>query len=309
MAKKRMFSEAILNSDAFMDMPLSAQMLYVHLNMRADDDGFVASPKRIRMLIGAGEDDMKLLIAKRFILVFQSGVIVIKHWRLHNYIKNDRYKPTLYQEEKKLLSVKKNGVYTDRPLLPEEMPAPKGISDGTKMEPECIQNGTTLEPQVRLGKDRLELGKVSLELDKDNINNNLCDDVDTRAGVEAVRKYFCERCLNPKVFFGTTEALMDEVGLITEEIFKRLATRKATSADVSEVFHAITVYTPDPTPGSPCRTISQNNLDLLLYAFEQAVLAGIPGNWNYINGVLAKLAQRGIHTLARAEAYDDTRGE
>lgn len=92
MAKKRMLSEAILNSDAFMDMPLSTQMLYVHLNMRADDDGFVSSPKRIRMLVGAGEDDMKLLVAKRFILVFESGVIVIKHWRLHNYIKNDRYK-------------------------------------------------------------------------------------------------------------------------------------------------------------------------------------------------------------------------
>lgn len=309
MAKKRMLSEAILNSDAFMDMPLSAQMLYVHLNMRADDDGFVASPKRIRMLIGAGEDDMKLLIAKRFILVFQSGVIVIKHWRLHNYIKNDRYKPTLYQEEKKLLSVKKNGVYTDRPLLPEEMPAPRGISDGTKMEPECIQNGTTLEPQVRLGKDRLELGKVSLELDKDNINNNLCDDVDTRAGVEAVRKYFDERSLNPNIFFGTTETLMSEVSSITTEIFRRLTSREATDADISEVFNAITVFIPDLAAGTHRRTISRDNLDLLLYAFEQAALAGIPGNWNYINGVLAKLAQRGIHTLARAEAYDDTRGE
>lgn len=307
MAKKRMLSEAILNSDAFMDMPLSAQMLYVHLNMRADDDGFVASPKRIRMLIGAGEDDMKLLIAKRFILVFQSGVIVIKHWRLHNYIKNDRYKPTLYQEEKKLLSVKKNGVYTDRPLLPEEMPAPKGISDGTKMELECIQNGTTLEPQVRLGKDRLELGKVSLELDKDNINNNLCGVGDMRAGVNAVREYFDERSLNPNIFFGTTETLMSEVRSITAEIFKRLTSREATNADISEVFHAITVSVPGMTVGSTYRTISRDNLDLLLYAFEQAALAGIPGSWNYINGVLAKLSQRGIHTLAEAEAYDDTR--
>lgn len=308
MAKKRMLSEAILNSDAFMDMPLSAQMLYVHLNMRADDDGFVASPKRIRMLIGAGEDDMKLLIAKRFILVFQSGVIVIKHWRLHNYIKNDRYKPTLYQEEKKLLSVKKNGVYTDRPLLPEEMPAPKGISDGTKMEPECIQNGTTLEPQVRLGKDRLELGKVSLELDKDNINNNLCGG-DMRAGANAVREYFDERNMNPRLYFGTTEALLYEVGTITKEIFARLATRTSTCADATEVFHAITVYNPNPAPGELERSVSRDALDLLLYAFEQAALVGKPGNWNYINGVLAKLAQRGIHTLARAEAYDDTRGE
>lgn len=304
MAKKRMLSEAILNSDAFMDMPLSTQMLYVHLNMRADDDGFVSSPKRIRMLVGAGEDDMKLLVAKRFILVFESGVIVIKHWRLHNYIKNDRYKPTLYQEEKKRLSVKKNGVYTDRPLLPEEMPIPKGISAGTQMEPECIQNGTTLEPQVRLGEDRLELGKVSLELDKDSLNNNLCGDGDARAGANAAREYFDERNMTPGLYFGTTETLLSEVGSIAKEIFTRLATRTSTSADVSEVFHAITVYNPNPGPGELERSISRDALDLLLYAFEQAVRAGNPGNWNYINGVLAKLNQRGIRTLADAENYD-----
>lgn len=304
MAKKRMLSEAILNSDAFMDMPLSTQMLYVHLNMRADDDGFVSSPKRIRMLVGAGEDDMKLLVAKRFILVFESGVIVIKHWRLHNYIKNDRYKPTLYQEEKKRLSVKKNGVYTDRPLLPEEMPAPKGISAETRMEPECIQNGSNLEPQVRLGEDRLELGKVSLELDKDSLNNNLCGDGDARAGANAVREYFDERNMTPGLYFGTTESLLIEVGAITKEIFARLATRTSTSADVSEVFHAITVYNPNPGPGELERSVSRDALDLLLYAFEQAVRAGNPGNWNYINGVLAKLNQRGICTLADAENYD-----
>lgn len=304
MAKKRMLSEAILNSDAFMDMPLSTQMLYVHLNMRADDDGFVSSPKRIRMLVGAGEDDMKLLVAKRFILVFESGVIVIKHWRLHNYIKNDRYKPTLYQEEKKRLSVKKNGVYTDRPLLPEEMPIPKGISAGTQTEPECIQNGTTLEPQVRLGEDRLELDKVSLELDKDSLNNNLCGDGDARAGANAVREYFDERNMNPGLYFGTTETLLSEVGSITKEIFTRLATRTSTSADVSEVFHAITVYNPNPGPGELERSVSRDALDLLLYAFEQAVRAGNPGNWNYINGVLARLNQRGIRTLADAENYD-----
>lgn len=304
MAKKRMLSEAILNSDAFMDMPLSTQMLYVHLNMRADDDGFVSSPKRIRMLVGAGEDDMKLLVAKRFILVFESGVIVIKHWRLHNYIKNDRYKPTLYQEEKKRLSVKKNGVYTDRPLLPEEMPIPKGISAGTQMEPECIQNGTTLEPQVRLGEDRLELDKVSLELDKNSLNNNLCGDGDARAGANAVREYFDERNMTPGLYFGTTEELLSEVSSITKEIFTRLATRTYTSADVSEVFHAITVYTPNPGPGELERSVSRDALDLLLYAFEQAVRAGNPGNWNYINGVLARLNQRGIRTLADAENYD-----
>ena len=100
MAERRMFAKTIIDSDAFLDMPLSTQSLYFHLSMRADDDGFINNPKKIQRMVGCGDDDLKLLMAKRFILVFDSGVIVIKHWKIHNYIRNDRYKPTLYQEEK-----------------------------------------------------------------------------------------------------------------------------------------------------------------------------------------------------------------
>ena len=98
-----MFNIKIIDSDAFLDMPLSTQALYFHLNMRADDDGFVGNPKRIQRLVGASEDDLKLLIAKRFLLVFEDGVIVIKHWRMHNTIRNDRYTRTAYIEELKRL--------------------------------------------------------------------------------------------------------------------------------------------------------------------------------------------------------------
>ena len=91
MAERRMFAKAIIDSDAFLDMPLSAQALYFHLSMRADDDGFVGNPKRIRGMLGANEDDFKLLILKRFLLTFGSGVVVIKHWKIHNYIQSDRY--------------------------------------------------------------------------------------------------------------------------------------------------------------------------------------------------------------------------
>ena len=114
MAERRMFTKKIVDSDAFLDMPLSSQALYFHLNMRADDDGFVNNPKKIQRMIGASEDDLKLLIVKRFILTFDSGVIVIKHWRMHNLLRKDRYNPTQYQEEKAELDLKKNGSYTEK---------------------------------------------------------------------------------------------------------------------------------------------------------------------------------------------------
>ena len=102
----------VVDSDAFLDMPLSTQCLYFHLNMRADDDGFVGNPKRIVRLIGCSDDDLKLLIAKRFVLCFEDGVIVIKHWKMHNCIQSDRYTPTVYQEEREMLLVKTNKSYT-----------------------------------------------------------------------------------------------------------------------------------------------------------------------------------------------------
>lgn len=112
MAERRMFSKTIVDSDAFLDMPMSTQCLYFHLNMRADDDGFVNNPKRIQRMVGAADDDLKLLIAKSFILSFESGVIVIKHWRMNNYLRNDRYKPTAYQDEKNKLILKENNAYS-----------------------------------------------------------------------------------------------------------------------------------------------------------------------------------------------------
>lgn len=112
MAKRRMFSQQITDSDSFMDMPLSAQALYFHLGMTADDDGFVNNPKKIQRVIGANEDDLKLLIAKKFIIAFETGVVVIKHWKINNAIRSDRYTPTVYTEEKALLSEKSNKAYT-----------------------------------------------------------------------------------------------------------------------------------------------------------------------------------------------------
>ena len=140
MAERRMFAKSIIDSDAFLDMPMSTQALYFHLSMRADDDGFLNNPKRVQKMVGASDDDFKLLIAKNFILTFESGVIVIKHWKIHNYIRNDRYKPTNYQEEKALLITKDNGAYSF------------GI-------PNDNQTVYQMDTQVRLGKD--SIGKVN----------------------------------------------------------------------------------------------------------------------------------------------------
>lgn len=146
MAERRMFAKTIIDSDAFLDMPLSTQALYFHLSMRADDDGFINNPKKIQRMIGAADDDFKVLITKNFIIPFESGIVVIKHWKIHNYIQKDRYKETVYLEEKQQLETKGNKAYT-------------------RMDTNCIHDGYSLETQVRLGKDSID--KVSI--DKDNI--------------------------------------------------------------------------------------------------------------------------------------------
>ena len=146
-----MFTQKIVDSDAFLDMPLSTQCLYFHLNMRADDDGFVNNPKKIQRMIGAADDDLKLLIAKRFILGFETGVIVIKHWRMHNLLRKDRYNPTQYQEELMTLELKENGAYTEH-----------GNQLATSWQP----NGNQLATQDSIGKDRRGQDNTSEEFFK-----------------------------------------------------------------------------------------------------------------------------------------------
>jgi hypothetical protein len=114
MAEKRMISKTIVDSDAFLDMPQTTQNLYFHLNVRADDEGFLDAPKKVMRSIGSNQNDLELLLDKNYIIAFESGVIVIKHWKLHNTIRKDRLKKTLYIEEKSKLLEKKNGAYTTK---------------------------------------------------------------------------------------------------------------------------------------------------------------------------------------------------
>lgn len=194
MAERRMFAKSIIDSDFFLDMPQSTQLLYFHLSMRADDDGFINNPKSIMRNVKCNEDDLKLLAAKQFIIPFESGVVVIKHWRIHNYIKSDRYKSTIYQEEKSCLSLE-NNTYTMVGTTVE----PERIQDGTIMEPEWNHVGTEVDTQVR---DRVRVSKGK-SIDKDTY----CTEPENFASVPAA---VIELILNDKSFYPITQKDVDE---------------------------------------------------------------------------------------------------
>lgn len=111
MAQKRMFDKTITNADEFIEMPISSQVLYFHLSMNADDDGFINNWKGIMRMIGTKEDDLKVLIAKQFIIPFDSGVIVIKHWRINNFLRKDRHVNTKFQKELSMLDTNDSQEY------------------------------------------------------------------------------------------------------------------------------------------------------------------------------------------------------
>lgn len=157
MAQRRMFSRKITDTDKFIEMPATTQNLYFHLNMNADDEGFVDRVSIIQRMIGASGDDLKLLIAKGFVIPFESGVVVIRHWRIHNYIQADRFQPTIHQNEKSQIEYDETKTANIKRLG------------------ECIQNVYKVDTQVRLGKDRLELDKDRLDhhLDQNDDDKNL----------------------------------------------------------------------------------------------------------------------------------------
>lgn len=166
MAEKRMFAKTIIDTDLFMDMPLSAQALYFHLSMRGDDEGFVDSPKKIRNMIGASDDDMKVLVAKQFIIPFESGVIAIRHWKMHNVIRGDRLKSTVYTEEAAQLTTDKNGVYSKVAggCLPSDSQVTvKCLTSDGQVSGECLTND---------GIDKISIDKISIDkisLDKNRV--------------------------------------------------------------------------------------------------------------------------------------------
>lgn len=203
MAERRMFTQKITESDAFLDMPLSSQALYFHLCMNADDDGFVKNPKRISRMMGACDDDMRLLVAKSFVITYDTGVIVIKHWRMHNLLRKDRYKETEYTDEKSMLNIKKNGAYTldksqGKPLI-EVVRQP---------------NGNQMAPQYSIGKDSID--KDSIEKENTKESSSLSDSGETFDFEDAWKKTF--DIYPKKTAYNTAKtAWMDKVLEVIEE--------------------------------------------------------------------------------------------
>lgn len=162
MASRRMFSRDITNSDRFLDMPMTARCLYFHLGMEADDDGFVTNPKTLMRMCGASEDDMKRLIAKEYVYTFESGVIVLVHWRVHNAVRKDMYKKTLCKSEFALLESAK-----DTPYQLRNEPVPDSLHTCTGLGTDSLQVRTEPVTQDRIGKDRL----VQVSIDEDMVVN------------------------------------------------------------------------------------------------------------------------------------------
>ena len=183
MAERRMFAKTIIDSDAFLDMPLTTQALYFHLSMRADDDGFINNPKKIQRMVGASDDDARLLIAKQFIIPFESGVVVIKHWKIHNYIRKDTYSETKCKAEKKCLELDENQAYIigsgeALPSCDEPVTYSLHSCDEPVHEPLTQDRlgkdrlGKDRLGKDRLGKDRLELGEDRIELGKNRVGKD-----------------------------------------------------------------------------------------------------------------------------------------
>ncbi len=226
MAERRMFSKKVVDSDIFLDMPLSTQCLYFHLALRADDDGFVNKVKRIMRMIGSNDDDLRILISKDFVKPFESGLIVITHWKVHNYIQKDRYRPTEYPE-KLLLTCGRNGIYE----LISDAPKDDKLSIPEGNEPKCIQDVSETDTEriqvVSIGKDRDNEGKQ-----RDNITNIRPSD-DEQNSISSLKSDF-ERCWNeyPRKC-GKKKAF---------EAFKRSIKRGAT---VEEILTGIQYYKED----------------------------------------------------------------
>lgn len=226
MAEKRMFSKKIVESDAFLDMPLSSQALYFHLCMGADDDGFLNAPKRIMRMLGCTKGDLEILARNKFILCFETGIVVIKHWKINNSIRTDRYKPTQYIEEISQLTVKENNAYTwINPQL-------SMLFDS--VDTNGIPNGYQMDTQYSIDKNRIEensIDKVSIEKKREGF---------ARPTLEEVKAYVIEKGyrFDPEAFFSFYESNGWKVGKNPMKSWKDACTtwekRESTSAAKSK---------------------------------------------------------------------------
>ena len=228
MAERRMFAKTIIDSDAFLEMPLSTQALYFHLSMRADDDGFLNNAKKVMRMIGANQNDLDLLLVKNFVIKFEDGICVIKHWRIHNYIQTDRYHETMYKDNKNLLNIDENKAYTLK-NTGKKLEGNRIIEVIEPMDTECIQDVSKMDTQVRLELGKDSIGKDNKKEKKkkvsslDEIINNYTSNLDLK---ETLQDFLKMRKAQKKVM--TDRALktllnkLDTLATTDEEKIERL---------------------------------------------------------------------------------------
>jgi DnaD/phage-associated family protein len=280
LANKRMLSLKVADSDAFLEMPPSSQALYFHFCLRADDDGFVNSPKKIQRIVGASDKDLKLLISKRYLLSFKSGVVVIKHWWLHNSLRKDRYTPTMYQDEYVTLYQKANGVYTDHP--------PDDAADDADMLPEWQPDGNQTETNGMTSGDidkiRLEESRLEEDITGGGINTHACahEDDEGAPGPGDDKSSGKNPPENP------FQLSPDE--------------QKAVSAYMDKFGNH-----PGGMVIEDIRLFSQHmSADLMIRAFEISV-AEKKYSWSYTKGILNRYKNEGIKTVADAIVKEEER--
>ena len=187
MAERRMFAKTIIDSDAFLDMPQSSQLLYFHLSMRADDEGFINNPRAIMRNVRCTEEDILQLINKKFIIPFDNGIVVIKHWKIHNYIRNDRFKETKYLEEKATIFLDENKAYTQN----KSKAVATCIQSACEMAAFGIPTDNQMDTQVRIGKDSIVKNSVKKENIKER-KNHTYDEILSNVQNDSLRELYLE---------------------------------------------------------------------------------------------------------------------
>ena len=275
MAQRRMFSNKITDTDTFLDMPASAQNLYFHLNMHADDDGFLGNAKTIRRMIGASEDDLKILVAKEFLLMFNDGVTVIRDWRIHNYIQKDRYHQTIYQEYKKQLTVNHNHQYEF--VYSSDT---KSIQDGAKLDPKRIQSGDNLDPsRIQNGSNEKEVTKSK---NKQMPSEQVIEPMDPECIQDGSK-------MDPQV---------------RVRLGKSKVSRSAAGAGGENPFDLIHEHHINANEGDHLaiflKAIDDLGNPLVCWAIHQTVDGPAPHSWKYLKSIFDRLRADGISSVAQA---------
>ena len=203
MADKRMFSSKIIDSDAFIDMSPMARLLYFNLSIHADDDGFTNSVRREMKIVGASDSDLDELISKRFVIRFDSGVVAIKHWRINNTIRSDRYKATTYTDEKSLLAIEPNGAYTRKSDNLSD-----GIPTDNQTDTSSIPTDNQCVPQISIVKNSIEEDR----LEEDRLGE-IKNSSEQKISSELVPPPNPDECIEFPVLGGSTyipKSLIDE---------------------------------------------------------------------------------------------------